>query len=145
MSGCCSSSAARYFSTDEVLADVVDVALDRADDHLADLGGAGLGEERAEDRHARLHGIGGKEHFRHEKDAVAEIDADDAHALDQRLGQHIIGRPAALQEDVHGCLDLGGEPVIEIVMHLPDELFVVERIQVEVVTVSHRMPFTHAV
>ena len=85
---------------DQVLADVVDVALDRADHHLADLGRAGLGQQRAQDRHAALHRVGGQQHLGHEQDAVAEIDADDAHALDQGLGQHVVGLPAALEQDV---------------------------------------------
>jgi hypothetical protein len=70
---------------DEVLADVVDVALDGADHHLAHFRRAGGGQQRAQDRHARLHRVGRHQHFRHEQNAVAEIDADDAHALDQRF------------------------------------------------------------
>ena len=53
-----------HHHADEVLADVVDVALDRADHHLADLGGAGLGQERPQDDHPGLHGIGRHQHFR---------------------------------------------------------------------------------
>ena len=74
--------------------------------------------------HARLHGVGGQQHFRHEQDAVAEIDADDAHAFDQRLGQHLVGRPAAAEQDVDAFLDLFLEAVIEIVMHLLHEIVV---------------------
>ena len=47
--------------------------------------GAGLGEQRPQDRHARLHGVGRQEHLGHEQDAVAEVDADDPHALDERV------------------------------------------------------------
>jgi hypothetical protein len=67
----------------QVLADVVDVALDGADHHLADRLGAGFGQQRAQDLHARLHRIRSEQHLGNEQDAVAEIDADDAHPLDQ--------------------------------------------------------------
>ena len=50
--------------------------------------------------------------------------ADDAHALDQRLGQHLVGRPAALEQDVDALLDLLLEAVIEVVVHLRDEFVV---------------------
>jgi hypothetical protein len=53
------------------------------------LGRAGLDQQRAQDEHAGLHRVGRQQHFRHEQDAVAEVDADDAHALDQRLGQDL--------------------------------------------------------
>ena len=70
---------------DEVLADVVDVALDRADDDLADRLRAGLGEQRPQDRHAGLHRVRGEQHLGDEQDPVAEVDADDPHALDERV------------------------------------------------------------
>ena len=41
----------------QVLADVVDIALDRADDHLADRFHARFGKQWAQDRHAALHRI----------------------------------------------------------------------------------------
>ena len=70
---------------DEVLADVVDVALDRPDDDLADRLGAGLGEQRAKDLHAGLHRVRGEQDLGHEQDAVAEVDADDLHAGHERV------------------------------------------------------------
>ena len=102
----------------------MDVALDGADHHLALLRRAGGGEQRAQDEHAGLHRVGRQQHFRHEQDAVAEILADDAHAFDERLGQHLVGRPAALEQDVGAFLDLFLEPVIEVVVHLLHELVV---------------------
>ena len=116
---------------DQVLADVVDVALDGADDHLADPRGAGLDQQRAQDEHAGLHGIGGKQHFRHEQDAVAEIDADDAHAFHQRLGEQLVGGPAALQQDVDAFLDLLLEAVVEVIVHLLHQFLVVKGTQIE--------------
>ena len=122
----------------EVLADVVDVALDGADDHLADRLGAGLGEQRAQDRHPGLHRVGGEEHLGHEQDAVAEVDADDAHALDERLVEHSIGAPAAVEQDRRALDDLVGEPVVEVVVHLLDEVVVRQQCEVDlVVLVAH--------
>ena len=123
---------------DEVLADVVDVALDGADHHLAEARRAGGDQQRPQDGHAGLHRIGGEQHFGHEQDAIAEIDADDAHALDQRLGQDLVGRPAALEQDVDRLLDLFLEAVIEIVMDLLGQLLVVEGFEIEFAFIAHR-------
>ena len=76
---------------DQVLADVVDVALDGADHDLADGLHAGFRQQRAAGSPSRLHGVGSQQHLRHEQDAVAEIDADDAHAFDQGVVQHPLG------------------------------------------------------
>ena len=121
----------------EVLADVVDVALDGADHDLADRLDAGLGEERPEDLHAALHGIRGEQDFRHEEDAVAEVDADDPHALDQGLVQHALRRPAASEEDARRRFDLGLQAVVHVVVDLFGELRVVERRQVELTFPCH--------
>ena len=59
------------------------------------------------------------------------------HAADQRLGQHVVGLPAALEQDVDAFDDLLPEAVVEVVLHLLDELFVVERTEVEIVVVGH--------
>ena len=87
MSGSCSSRAAMKRSASvlipshdveartlehhryEVLADVVDVALDRPDDDLPDGLRARLREQRAEDLHSGLHGVRGEEHLGHEEDS----------------------------------------------------------------------------
>ena len=127
-----------HHHADEVLADVVNVALDGADHHLAQARRAGGDEQRAEDEHAGLHGIGGEQNFRNEQNAIAEVDADDAHAFDQRLGQDLVGRPAAAEEDVDGRLDLFLEAVIEIVMDLLDQLLVIEGVQVKFAFIAHR-------
>ena len=94
-------------------------------------------KQRTQDEHARLHGVGGEQHLRHEQDAVAEILADDAHALDQRLGQHVVGRPAALEQDLDALLDLLLQAVIEVVVHLRDEVVVGERCKIDIV-VGHQ-------
>jgi hypothetical protein len=112
---------------DEVLADVVDVALDGADHDLADALGAGLGEQRPQDLHARLHRVRREQHLGDEEDPVAEVDADDAHALDERVVQHLVGAPAAPEQDLGALDDLVREPVVEVVVHLRDELLVGQR------------------
>ena len=85
---------------DEVLADVVDVALDGADHDRADPLRARLGEQRPQDLHPGLHRVRREQHLGDEEDPVAEVDADDPHALDERVVQHPVGRPAALEQDL---------------------------------------------
>src|SRR3546814_18471502 len=111
-------AGAFHHHRDEVLADVVDVALHGADHHGAELRRPGLRQQRAQDVHAALHGVGGPQHLGHEEDAVAEVDADDAHALDQRLGVHPVGRPAALTPDVYAFPTLFLLPVLKFVVHM---------------------------
>ena len=131
-------TGALHHHRDKVLADVVDVALDRADHHLADLGRAGLGQQRPQDRHAALHRVGREQDLGHEEDAVAEVDPDDPHALDQGLGQDPVRLPAALEQDVDALHDLLLEAVVEVVLHLLDQFVVVERAEIEiVVAVTH--------
>ena len=120
-------AGAFHHHADQVLADVVDVALDRADHHLADLLGTGLGQQGTQDDHAGLHGAGRQEDLRHEEDAVAEVDSHDPHAFDQGLGQNIIRHPAAFEQNIHALFDLFLETVIEVVHYLLDEFLVVER------------------
>ena len=117
---------------DQVLADVVDVALDRPDDHLADRLGARLGQQRPQDLHARLHGVGGQQDLGHEQDAVAEVDADDLHAGHERVVEDLARRPAAAQEDVRPLDDLGLHAVVEVVVHLLGQLVVAEGREVDV-------------
>jgi hypothetical protein len=126
-------AGAFHHHRDQVLADVVDVALDGADHHLADGFDARFGEERPQDFHPAFHRIGGKQHFGHEQDAVAEVDTDDAHSLDQRVVQHLLGSPPARQEDVRGLHDLLAEPVVEVVVDLQHEILVVEAAEIQFV------------
>ena len=71
-----------------------------------------------------LHRVGGQQHFGHEQDAVAEVGADDGHAGDQRLGQHVIGRPAARDQDVDAFFDLFLQTVVKVVVHLQHKFVV---------------------
>ena len=97
---------------DEVLADVVDVALDRADHDLADRLGAGLGEQRPEDRHAGFHRVRGEQHLGDEQDPIAEIDADDLHAGNERVVENLRRCPAPSQQEVRALDDLVGHAVV---------------------------------
>ena len=120
---------------DEVLADVVDVALDGPDHDLADGLRAGLGEQRAEDLHAGLHRVRGEEDLGHEQDPVAEVDADDLHAGDERVVEDLRRGEAAPEQDVRPLDDLVLHPVVEVVVHLLDELVVRERCEVDLLVV----------
>ncbi len=115
----------------QVLADVVDVALDRTDDHGADLFRARLGQQRPQDGHARLHRLGGHEHFGHEKDAVAEVGADDVHAGDEAGGEDGIRLVAAFEHDVDFLDDLLSVAVVEVFLHQFIDLVVRHRLQVD--------------
>ena len=66
--------------------------------------------------------VGGEEDLGHEEDSVAEVDADDPHAFDQGLVQHLLGRPAPVEEDRGAFVDLVGQAVVQVVVHLGDEL-----------------------
>ena len=83
-----------------------------------------------------LHRVRREQHLGHEQDPVAEVDADDPHALDERVVQHLVRAPTALEQDVRALDDLVREPVVEVVVHLRDELVVSQGLQIEVV-VSH--------
>ena len=124
-------SRALHHHADKILADVVDVALDGADHHLAHFRRAGRRQKGAKDRHAGLHRVGRHQHFRHEQNAVAEIDADDPHALDQGFGQDMVRLPAAVEQNSHALLDLFLEAVVEVIVHLLDEFVVGEGFKVE--------------
>ena len=73
-----------------------------------------------------FHGVGGEQHLGDEQDAVAEIDADDAHAFDECVVQHSLGAPAALQEDVRRLFDVALQAVIQVVVDLLGELLIVQ-------------------
>src|SRR5690606_1757004 len=111
-------------------------ALDRADDHLADGLGARLGEQGTQDAHTALHGVGRHQHLRHEQDAVAKVDANDAHAFDQRIGQHLVGRPAPVEQDLSAFDDLLPQSVVQVVVHLLDEFVVIQGSEVDLFLVG---------
>ena len=102
----------------EVLADIVDIALDRADHHLALLGCAGFSQERAQDGHPRLHRVGRHQHFGNKQDAIAEINPDNGHALNQGFGQDTVGRPAAFKEDIDRFNDFILKTIVKVIICL---------------------------
>src|SRR6202030_2104793 len=105
-------SSALEHHRDQVLADVVNVPLDRPDDDLADRLDTGFRQQGAQDFHATLHGVRRQQHLGHEQYAVSKIDSDDAHALHQRVVEHAFSRPASLEENTRGFFDLGLEAVV---------------------------------
>ena len=114
---------------DEVLADVVHVALDGAHDVGADLLRARLGEQRAEDVERALHRARGDEHLGHEEVAALEARADLLERRDERVVEHLLG--------VHAV----GEALVDEVFHLgrvADERVVVEAL--EDLVVRHAAP-----
>ena len=119
-------AGALHHHADQVLADVVDVTLDGADDHLAHRLGACLRQQRPQDSHAALHGVRGEQHLGHEQDPVAKVDADDGHAAHQGVVQDLVRRPAPLEQDLRAFDDLVPEAVVQIVVHLLDQFLVVE-------------------
>jgi|GEM_PF-2611461 len=94
--------------------------------YLADRLGTGFGQKGPQDLHRGLHGVGGEEDLGDEQNAVSEVDADDAHALDQGVVQDAIGAPVAAEQDVGALDEFVGEAVVQVVVHLRSEIFVVE-------------------
>jgi hypothetical protein len=71
-----------------------------------------------------LHGVGAHQHLGYKENAVAEVFADNSHAFDQRLGQNIVGCPAAPEKNIRAFLDFFLKPVIQIVVHLLDKFII---------------------
>ena len=84
--------------------------------------GAGLGEQRPQHLHARLHGVGGEQDLGHEEDPVPEIDPYDPHPFHQGVVEHRLRIPAPGEQDLRALDDLVGETVIEVVMHLRHQI-----------------------
>ena len=74
-----------HHHSDKVFTDVMDVAFDRSDDHLANGLYAGFSQERTQNLHAALHCVGSEQHFRNKQNTIAEINTHDAHAFDQSV------------------------------------------------------------
>src|SRR5690606_26743195 len=58
-------------------------------------------------------------------------------AGDQRLGEHLVGRPPALEQDADTFDDLLLEAVVEIIVHLRDEIGVAELAEHDLVLACH--------
>ena len=72
---------------------------------------------------------------RNEEDAVAEVDPDDAHPFDQGVVEDFVGGPASVQQNAGALVDLLVEPVVEVVVHLSGQVFVAQRVEVDLVVV----------
>src|SRR5262249_49052204 len=92
---------------DEVLADVVHVALDRAHDIGADLLRSGLRQQRAKDVERALHRARRDQHLRHEEVAALEPCTDLLEGRDQRVVEHLFGIEVLLEALVRQVLHLG--------------------------------------
>ena len=102
----------------QVFADVVNVALHGADNNFANRLCAGLGKQRTQDIHSGFHCVCSKKHLRHEQNAVTEIDAHDAHALNKCLLQYLVWAPLAIEQYGGAFNDLFTKTVVEVVVHL---------------------------
>ncbi len=118
----------------EVLADVVDVALDGADHDLADPLGAPVSASSGRRisipafiAFAASSTSGTKRMPSRKSIPTMRM------PFDERVVQHLVGRPVPLEQDLGPLDDLVGEPVVEVVVHLRDELGVGQRAEIEVV------------
>jgi hypothetical protein len=91
----------------EVLADVMEVALDRADDDDAPRLDAGLGQVGLELGQPGVHGPGGHEDLGDEDLVVLELDAEALHPGDEPLVQDLRGRHPGGERLVDERFDLG--------------------------------------
>ena len=97
----------REDDVDEVLADVVDVALDGADHEDALAAGVGLLHVRLEERDRGLHRLGALQHERQLHLAPAEEVTDHLHAFEQ----HVVDDRQRLAPAGEGFVELVGEAV----------------------------------
>ena len=75
----------------------MEVALDGAHDDGADGFDTGSGEDGFDVCHPGFHGACGDEDFRDEDDVVAELDADDCHAVEEAVVEDVIGGVAVAE------------------------------------------------
>ena len=113
-----------HHHANEVFADIVNIALDSADDHFANFRRAGFHEQRPQNEHASLHCVGRHQYFRHEQNSIAEVDAHDAHSFHQSFGEDVIWCPFALDQNMNSIFDLFFETVVKIIVHLRDKIVV---------------------
>ena len=82
---------------DQVLADVVDVALDGQDEIGADRLGSGLGQDGAQQTETAFHRLGPDQHLRHKVLPLLKQRADFFQGRDQGVVQNLIGGQSHLQ------------------------------------------------
>ena len=98
----------------EVLADIVEVPLDRAHEHGAEWFDPGRRQDRIQVRHAGLHGASGDEDFGDEDDIVAKLDAYHRHAGDEAVAQDGVRGEILVQS-------FSGQPV-DLVLFADDQV-----------------------
>ena len=107
----------------EVLTDIVDVALHRADHVLADRLRAGLGDQWPQDNQRALHRPGRDQHLGDEEIASLEAAADLFQRRDQCLEEDVHGVHPQLEGLFGECLDLGGVPIERVIEQLLPDFF----------------------
>ena len=93
---------------DEVLADVVHIALDRAHQELPDGLDAGLGQERTQPLHGPGHRPAGDQHLGHEEVTALEASADLLQRRDESLEKQGLGLHAERESLLGELEDAGG-------------------------------------
>ena len=111
----------------------MDVALDGSDYDLSDRLRSGLSQQWSQDCHAGLHCVGGQQYLGNEEDAVSEVNADDPHAFNEGLVEDLCWPPVAAEQDVGAFCDLVGQTVVEVVVHLADQVLVRQARQIDLV------------
>ena len=96
----------------------MNVALHGANDDFANRLCAGLGKQRTKNIHSGLHCVCSKKYFGHKQDAVTEIDANDAHALNECLLQYLVWAPLTVEQNRGAFYDLFAKSVVKVVVHL---------------------------
>ena len=107
---------------DQVLADVVQVAFDRAQHDGAQTGALAFAEMRLEDVEGALHGARAEQHLGDEALAGAHARADHLHAGQQGVVQDLASRRAGgqqrLGQGVHQVGVAGDQGLRELLLHL---------------------------
>ena len=110
----------------EILADVVEVAFNGAHDDGADGFDAGCGEYGFYVCHSGFHGACGDEDFGYEDDVVAELDADDCHAVEEAVVEDVVGGVAVVEALLCEAVDFevfaDDELVCDLLHHLVGEV-----------------------
>src|SRR5204863_114194 len=81
--------------------------------------------------------LGGQEDLGHEQDPVAEVDPNDLHPGHERIVEDPGGGEATAEQDLRPLDDLVAHAVVEVVVHLFDELVVAESVEVDLFVVGH--------
>ena len=110
----------------KVFANVMDITLDRANHHCTNSWCACFSKQRPQNTHARLHRIRCHQDFGNKQNTIAEINADNRHALDKRFGQNLIRCPTPLKQNIDTFNNLILHAVIKVVMHLLDKFIIVQ-------------------